>query len=426
MTRELSEGGFSVATACRACGSKDLHVVLPLRPMPAGDKYQSTSDMVARKLYPSSIQKCGYCGHLQMECSIDPSFIYDEYLSRPATTNSGLSDIYREYAEHIAQLSLGGKVLEIGSNDGLFLQYLSRLGVDACGVEPARNLHHTATELRGVKSINAFFSPELVESLGPSTFSLVFANHALSNIENIRGFARAAQDLLSVGGTLIVQTFYQKSVLERRLIENYNHEHLSYFTVTTLNELFSRFGFELFDAMFIDAKGGSIRCFFKKRSGGAVTGDSRTERLNSLLSSEKAFDFSEAFQLTGSYIEERARLLRELIVKHAGIGHHVAAYGTSIGATVFLYQFELQDIVTAFFDDDALRQGRFSPGVGLPVYDGKSLSADAYPVCLITAPLYAKAIIEKNRRYLDEGGVFVLFWPDIVVVKRDTDLSVVL
>ena len=45
----------------------------------------------------------------------------------------------------------------------------------------------------------------------------------------------------------------------------------------------------------------------------------------------------------------------------------ICAYGTSIGATVFTYQFGLTEEIGAFFDDDSLRQGRYSPGIGAPV-----------------------------------------------------------
>ena len=101
------------------------------------------------------------CNHIQMSGSADPGYVYGNYLSRPASTNPKLREMYLDYCKELGKLSNGGSVLEVGSNDGLFLELFKQIGVKAIGIEPAKNLIDFANK-RGVKTINGYVSQETV------------------------------------------------------------------------------------------------------------------------------------------------------------------------------------------------------------------------------------------------------------------------
>lgn len=403
---------YKVASICRCCTADSLVRILELSPMPAGDKFVLTRAEIVKQTFPSSIYKCHACGHIQMECSIEPSYIYKTYLSRPATTNNTLSDIYQEYAQEIRDIASAGRVLEVGSNDGLFLAKLKDLGVNCEGVEPAENLHEFATKSRGMRSSNVYFDENIPSIFPRHQYNVVFANHALSNIEDIRQFALNVDHLLSADGKLIVQTFYQMDVLKKKLIENYNHEHLSYFTLSSLSFLFSQFGLFPYKFKYIDAKGGSIRIYFSRRK---MELDENSKEFKDLEDGElHALDA--LFKSTRDYIDERRSALPSMLLALSS-REKIAAFGTSIGSTVFTYQFGLSEIIGSYFDDDNLRQGRFSPGLGIPVLPGDELASSQFDICLITAPLYLRQIMIKHKKFAERGGRFVRFYPDISVCE---------
>lgn len=403
---------YIYANQCRLCDSKKIKIILKLDNMPPGDLYSNSYNSSQIEDIPSDIQLCEDCSHIQMSSSVDPKILYSNYLSRPAATNQSLSNIYQDYANEIAILSNNGRVLEIGSNDGLFLQALSRLGIDAVGIEPAFNLHEYAVNSRNVKSINNFFSYELLKEYDLKNLDLIFANHSISNIENIKNIATSVGKSLKENGVFIVQTFYQIDVFKKQLIENYNHEHLSYFTINSLKNLFAFGGLKLFKIRYIDAKGGSIRCYFKKTNIECeLDNDSKQLILKENNLNSTILEYA---KLTVEYINERRTKIPEL-VSNLNISREICAYGTSIGATVFTYQFRLNKIINTFFDDDELRQNRYSPGLGIKVLPSNLINAKDNPICIITAPLYANQIIEKNKNYLKEGGKFITFWPEIRV-----------
>ena len=122
-----------------------------------------------------------------------------------------------------------------------------------------------------------------------------------------------------------------------------------------------------------------------------------------------------SFQATSDYITGKSEQLQK-ILSEIGSDSEVAAYGTSIGATVFCYQFGIEDKIKCFFDDDKLRQNRYSPGTGIKVVPGRSPAMNDYSHIIILAPLYADAIIRNNLEYLKQGGTFVKFWPNVEAV----------
>ena len=382
--------------------------------MPPGDKYVLDKSNVPTQLLPSDIQRCKNCGHIQMSSfTSDPNYVYETYLSRPASTNPVLAKLYSEYCEELKELADGGSILEVGSNDGLFLELFKNLGVKAIGIDPAKNLVEIANS-RGVNTINDYVSSSSVSDAvrqNNGLFNLVLANHSFSNVENIQEWASLLTECLAEDGYLVLQSFYQLKVLKEKLIENYNHEHLSYLLIDSCTKFFSQYGLVLEKVRSIDAKGGSIRFYFKKTTDALPLDAESVNLIESEASQVKDIDL--LFKETESYILERRAQFSNILSKYKKI----AAYGTSIGATVFSYQFDLQKHITTFFDDDILRQNRFSPGTGCSVLPGRSAEMEKYDACIILAPLYADPIIANNSLYLKNGGTFIKFWPNIEEVK---------
>src|SRR5579864_5136055 len=118
---------FTEVNNCRMCDSEALKVVLPLVPLPIGDRYVPYEDKnKITETFPLNVNLCKACGHLQNSGFVDPSMIYVHYLSRPATTNPTLSDAYKEYIDHLwihYKKSDDIFLVESGSNDGAFSMY---------------------------------------------------------------------------------------------------------------------------------------------------------------------------------------------------------------------------------------------------------------------------------------------------------------
>lgn len=412
---------FTYREDCRMCGSTGLLLDLKLSALPIGDRYlPEEKKSMTNKQFPLDIMRCGDCGHYQNSGYINPDLIYEHYLSRPATTNPVLSGAYQEYAEYLlTQFKTEGQAfsIETGSNDGAFSKYMQDKGAKVLCVEPAPNLVEQANA-NGIPTKQAYFSEALAKEIraeqGAADYFI--ANHMFSNVNDSEDFIKGVHAVLADTGVFSMQTFYHVDVIAKNLVENYTHEHLSCFYIKPYQKFLARFDMELFDVKRVPAKAGSIRCFAQKKGGPRKVESSVAELI--ALEEKMGLGTPEGQASVKAFIEHTRQKLHDLLEPEVKAGKTVAGFGTSIGATTFMYNYDLGDIVNFFVDDDPYRHNLVSPGLHIPVLPSKAIYDKKPDYVIVMAPLYADIIIDKNRDYLKQGGKFVKFWPEFEIVSE--------
>jgi len=403
---------------CRLCGSTDLHIAMPLKPTPVGDKYlPSERRDETRETIPLDLLLCGGCGHLQTGAVTNPEIIYKHYLSRPAAVNATLSDAYRGYGESIMRdinPSKDSLIVELGSNDGRFLNFFHEKGIPVQGVDPADNLAKAATE-SGVDTIPTFFTAELGRQIrqdrGPA--SVVITNFAYANMDDLNDVTHGVSQLLAPDGVFMFETNYRVDIFQKDLLETINHEHLSYFAAKPLSSYFPRHGMELINVEHVPSKGGSIRCTAQLAGGRRPVSSNVAEHI--AMEEKLGIYRTEFYQSASARVSSVRNEMGTFLSDAKEKGQGVAGYGTSIGATIFTYQLDLGESIKFFVDDDPYRQNLVSPGYHIPVVSAQELLNQKPDYTLIMAPLYAEQITGKNQAYVDQGGHFVIIWPEVEV-----------
>jgi len=385
--------------------------------MPIGDKYlppehrEESSETV-----PLDLLLCDSCGHLQNNSVIDPLRIYPHYLSRPAAVNPVLSDAYREYAEGVlAKYSpaKGSLVVEMGSNDGIFLNFFRNQGMSVLGVDPALNLAETATNA-GVETLPELFTSEIARKIRQewNQASVVIANFMYANLDNLDDVTDGIRGLLAPDGVFMFETNYRADVFQKDLIETINHEHLSYFSIRPLQVFFRKHGMKMVDAQRVPSKGGSIRCAVRLADNQHEISPSVEKMIEDEMNL-KLYDV-DFYQSCASHI---AKVRGEIDQMASGIRSaekKMAAYGTSIGATTLIYQLGLGESLEFLVDDDPYRQNLVSPGYHIPVVSAEALATQRPEHVAVLAPLYSEIIRNKNSAYTQRGGHFIDVWPSVV------------
>ena len=289
------------------------------------------------------IMMCQACGHYQNSVAVDLNLIYEFYLSRPSTTNPVLSTAFKEYADYLLNNFSSGKNLfavEAGSNDGAFINYMKNtLKIKVLGVEPSENLSAQANN-NNIPTIKRYFNfqtaKEIKEKYGSASFFI--ANHTFSNVIDLSDFVDGVKHLLKEDGVFSMQTHYIKAVVEKNLIENFAHEHLSGFYVKPLKSFFERKGMEIFDVKIVPAKHGSIRCLIQKKNGPNKILPSVKE----VIKQEEVFgmDKFNRHDSIAKFIKENKQKIHDYIDPILQKGGKIAAYGTSTGATTFSFNYD--------------------------------------------------------------------------------------
>ena len=408
-------------STCRGCLGHDLTMILSLKPSPIGDAYVTSEEInVEQPSYPIDLFMCKACGLAQLLDVIDPDVLYGEYIYVTASS-TGLSDHFKNYADSVlkrCKLKKDSLVVDLGSNDGTLLSYFKQQGMKVLGVEPASHIAAQATS-DGVMTIDDFFSPGLAKKMVSKYghAKLISANNVFANIDDLMSWVAAVDDLLDIDGVFVFESYYLLDVVQNKVFDFIYHEHLSSFSVRPIKSLFERFGLELVAVERVATKGGSLR-YFVQRSNGPLTNDGSVVKMLE-LEDEIGLYRTETFLAYAEKINAVKAQTNIFLEKVKNEGKSVAGYGASITGTTMIYHFEIGDYLDYLIDDNPAKQRRFSPGIHLPVYSSSALYDRKPDYVIILAWRFSRAIINKNKSYIDGGGKFIIPLPEFNLINRD-------
>lgn len=406
---------------CRACGSGDLDLVFSLKPSPVGDAYVTAEKVnVPQPSYPIDLYMCRQCGLAQLIDVIDPEILYGEYIYVTASS-LGLAEHFRGYADSVidrCRLSPGSLVVDLGSNDGTLLRPFQERGMRVLGVEPAAHIAAQASA-SGIKTIDKFFEPGLAKQIVAEYghAKVVTANNVFANIDDLSSWVNAVNELLSPDGVFVFESYYLADLVQNMVFDFIYHEHLSAFSVKPIQALFGRVGLELVAVQRVSTKGGSLR-YFVQRPGGPLAKDGSVVEMRALEDNMELYQ-KETFLAFADKINGLKEQTKKFLVQAKKEGKTIAGFGASITGTTLIYHFEIGGYLDYLVDDNPAKQGRYSPGLHLPVLPSTALYERKPDYVIVLAWRYAEPFIKKNHAYLDSGGCFVIPVPEFRVVAND-------
>ena len=223
---------------CRFCGTPLQDVFLDLGTAPPSNAFLSAEALERPEFwFPLKVITCREC-HLvqvdevqQRERLFAPDYAYYSSYSR-----SWLAHAARYVDKAVARLGLGAGslVIEVASNDGYLLQYVSERGIPCVGIEPTAGTAEAA-RAKGIETLVRFFGAafarELVAKRGHA--DLIVGNNVLAHVPDINDFVAGLATLLATGRDHGRVPAPARARAERQFDTVY-HEHFSYLSFHTV------------------------------------------------------------------------------------------------------------------------------------------------------------------------------------------------
>jgi len=408
--------------SCRLCQSGNLELVLPIRPSPIADAYVPKEKINEEQvLYPLDLYLCLDCGHLQHLDIVNPEILFRNYIY-VTSSSLGLVEHYRQYADETVnkyQVPPGSLVVEIGSNDGSLLKFFKEEHqMQVLGIDPARRIAKEATE-RGIPTLPEFFSSNLAEKIrkehGPA--KIITANNVFAHADDLADIVKGIRLLLSDDGFFVFEVSYLLDIVDQFLFDTVYHEHVSYHSVLPLKKFFESIGMQLFEINRISSKGGSIRGVAQripegKRDVQPIIG----ELLQ--IEEDRGLNKPEIFKKYSHAIEERKNVLNKFLDGAINEGKIIAGYGASTTVTTLMNHFLLSKKIEFLVDDNTEKHNTYSPASHIPVLPSDIIYEKKPDYIVILAWQYAEPIMKKHKRYVEEGGSFIVPLPEFVLVSK--------
>lgn len=394
-------------TNCRLCGSTDIAPALDLGSMPIAHRMRTRKDETEKR-YPFREVLCRACGLVQIAEPIDPEELYREfnYCFSGWKPQPHIADELRM----ILAETLGPSMLEIGSNDGLFLKEARQAGfAPVLGIEPNRVASGYARDL-GLEIVNEMLDPPLAAKLAGERgrVDVIVVRQVLEHLTRIPDFFRCVDTLLKPGGVLFVDVPDCERGFAAGDVTMMWEEHVNSFTEMTLETTLGRFDYGVVRRERYNYSGGTIAVAAKK---GAL------RRKNGDLVAHVA-------NVTG--YEERAKAyrarLRPLLAHARANGHAVVLYGAGNRANTLTNWADLGSLIDYAVDDQPQRHGMFLPGTGIEVKPSAVLAEETRPfVCLLAVNTENDGVVTAKAMGMARRAaiVFSVLSPKDIMAELD-------
>ncbi len=404
---------------CRICGNEGLKKFLSLGKTPLANSFLPEEDLSKKEnAFPLELCFCPECRLVQLTEVVPPEMMFKNYVYVSSTTKT-FQVHFAKMAEDISkEFGLGDSSLavDIGSNDGILLKGFQKMGVKVIGVEPATNIAKMAEE-NGVETINDFFNEssanEIIKRKGNA--DIITATNVFAHVGNINDFTKNIKSLLKKDGIFVIEIQYFVDTLEKMTFDNVYHEHVSYFTLTSLKNFFERNGMQVFNAQRVDSHGGSLRVFAKIKEGKHDIDES----VHSILNYEKelGIDYFETYEKFAYLVNKSKADLIKFVKDIKSKGKIIAAYGAPAkGNTLLNFCGIGKESIEYIVEDNPLKQGTFAPGTHIPVVSPKMLDDKKPDFIMILAWNFAEEILKKTKKYADMGIKFIIPLPEPRIV----------
>ena len=398
---------------CRLCKSKNLGNIYKLAPTPIGDDYLKRINTKVC-FYELKLNNCKNCNFVQLSNVIDPKKVYGEYIY-VTKTSVGLPQHFKFLLEILIKkykLNNNSKVLEIGCNDGTLLRQINKKAKFAIGVDPANTIK--PKNLKIYKSMfNDNISNKLKNTYGQ--FDFIIANNVIANIDNLDNVFKNIKLILKNNGIFVMETFSLYGLLKNNLIDNIYHEHISYFSLKSINNYLRKINLKIIFAEHLSVKGGSLRLFISK-----IDSENKEKNFGLIQNKEEKLfkNIVEKFKRIKNINKKNQIKINNFLKKEIRKKKIIVGYGASVGTTTLMYYYKLKKYINSFCDDEKKRHYLYSPGTKLQILPSSQLNDIKPNYIIIFAWRYADQILKKNRRLFQKGIQFILPLPKFKIIKK--------
>ena len=406
---------YSTRDDCRSCGSTALTAVLSM-----GDQALSMflpPDAPPAPRAPLDLVLCDGCGLLQLRHTASSELLYREYWYRSGvnqTMRDHLAGITRA-AEAAVELRAGDVVLDIGCNDGTLLRSYRTPGIDRIGFEPARNLLAEARE-GTTQVINELFARDpYVAALGDRPARVVTSIAMFYDLDEPNQFVADVQRILAPDGVWVIEMNYLRSMLEQNAFDNICHEHVTYYSLRSLEQLLQRHDLEVFDVELHPINGGSFRAYVQHPSVRPVS-----ERVSALRGTEAHLTAWSTYEQFAERVRAVRDQLSDFIRCETARGKSVYVYGASTRGNTLLQYFGLDHtLITAAAERNPVKYGLLTPGTGIPIVSEQQ-ARDARPDYFLVLPwAFLDEFQRREREFLARGGRLIVPLPVPRLIGED-------
>ena len=411
-------------THCRISGER----LIPLFSL--GDLY--ISDFLpkdtAPRTHPVPLDLClaPRSGLVQLAHTAPFDEMYTSYWYKSSTNESMIAELHGIVADITWLVPIGKKDIwiDIGCNDGTLLSSVPKAAT-RIGYDP--NDYKQFSKKHANLIVQDYFTASAFKTstYGKLKAKIITSIAMFYDLEDPHAFVRDVTEILDDEGLWVIQMSYLPLMLQQLAFDNICHEHLEYYSLTSLKYLLDRHGLSIVDCQVNEINGGSFRIYIRKKAanpsnfGQAPYRDVADFRVASLLAYEKTLRLSDPKTYQDFFKKSSALRTQTLsfLRKEKTRGKKIWGYGASTKGNTLLQWFGVDhSLLDGIAERSSAKWGLKTVGTNIPIYSEADMRK-ARPDYLLVLPWhFIDSFVKREREFLARGGKFIVPCPHFEVL----------
>ena len=347
---------------------------------------------------------------------VNPKKQYTDQYAHRASESKTMRLAFKQIAKKLFKRFKPKKIMEIGSNDGVFLKNFKKKSVIA--VEPCKNLARITKKM--FKTYDEFWNLKLSKKLikeKKGEIDLIFSANTISHIPNLEETFTGINNILSKDGVFVIEDPSLLKVLQNNSYDQFYDEHVYVFSSISINNIIKKYGLRLFDIEHLTTHGGSNRYYICKEKGKYK----QSLRLKRALKKELSYklDKIKSYYKFSKRVKLSRKKLFKLIESLKKRNKKIISYGATYKSTTVFNYCRINSRMIDYVTDTTLnKQGKYTPGTHLKIISPNDGINDNIDYAFLGAWNFKKEIFKKEKNFLRRGGRFITHVPKVMTLSK--------
>ena len=404
---------------CRNCKKKRFNKISNIGKQPISSLFLKKKVQI--KNYSLDLYKCKHCDLVQLSKIPNLKDMYGSEYGYKTSVSKLMVDHLKKKISKLSRFRIfkkKSKILDIGSNDGTFLNFFSKFKNknELFGIDPSASAF-IENYNKKINVIIDFFNKNNVRKHfidKKIKFSLITSYAMFYDIEKPNEFCNGIEKILDKNGIWALEFSYFPLLLKNLTYDQICHEHCVYYSLSTFNKIISNNNLKIIDFSINEINGGSIEVICAKKNSNFKI---NKNKINRLFNEEKNIS-NKDFEKFNLRMENSKKNL-QLFLKGQN-KKNIIGYGASTKGNVILNYCKLNNQNISYIcDANPTKEGKFTPGSHIKIISKNKMRKinPKYLVVLIWS--FRTEVIKQEKKFIKNGGKLIFPLPVFHVVDKE-------
>ena len=400
---------------CQFSNKKDLKLIISLGYLPPVNEFLKINSINSQSIFfPTDLVYSQSSKLVQLSTIVNKSIVFPKSYPYTSSTTKILRDNFAELSnecEKLINFNSKDLIVDIGSNDGNLLSNFKK--IRRLGVTP-ENIGKLAIK-KGIPTLLKYFDRNTANLIQKKygKAKIITATNVFAHIDNITELMKNVLKVLKNDGVFVTESHYLMPLIKDLQYDTIYHEHLRYYSLTSLKNIFDKFKLEIIHAKEIPTHGGSIRVYVAKKNN-----YKKSKLIKKILNKEKKLLNKKKFlEFRDRVVASKLQLLT-VIKKIKDKKKLIYGVGAPSRATTLVnYTGLTKEIIDCICEvKNSYKVGHYMPGTNIPVVSEKIIFKKKPDYLLMLSWHIAKDLIKifKKKGY---KGKFIIPLPKVKILS---------